>query len=387
MTNNSFDQLSVSDLRRRSSWKWQAFPPDVLPAFIAEMDFMLAPPIEAAIADAVAVGDTGYAWQIPELGEALSGFARDRFAWEIDPADVALLPDVMSGVTEVLRVALKPGDGVVINTPIYPPFFRQIAEAGCRVVEAPLEEGFGGYQLDLDAIERAFKSGARAYLLCNPHNPTGRVFARAELEVVAALAERYGVKVFSDEIHAPLVLVGARHTSFLSLGGPAAELGAVLISASKAWNIPGLKCAQLVVGSEAMRSMVKRLPEGLSSRAGNLGVIASIAAYRDGGPWLDELLEVIDRNRHLLRDLLAEHLPPIRMGPPQGGYLAWLDCRALGLGEEPVDFFLKRGRLALGPGPNFGSPGRGHVRITMATTEEILREIVERMRAAVHFRE
>src|ERR1700680_3661941 len=165
MTNNSFDKLSLSDLRRRSSWKWQAFPPDVLPAFIAEMDFMLAPPIEAAIADAVAVGDTGSAWQFPEPGEALSGFARDRFAWKIDPADVALLPDVMSGVTEVLRVALKPGAGVVINTPLYRPFFRHVLEAGCQVVEAPLEEGFGGYQLDLDAVERAFKAGARGYLL------------------------------------------------------------------------------------------------------------------------------------------------------------------------------------------------------------------------------
>src|ERR1700674_1643424 len=383
MTNNAFDQLSLSNLRRRRSWKWQAFPPDVLPAFIAGMDFMLAPPIEAAIAAAVAMGDTGEEWQIPELGQALSGFARARFEWDVDPADVLLLPDVMNGVREVLRVVLKAGDGVVINTPIYPPFFRQILEAGCQVVEAPLEEGFGGYQLDLDAVERAFKSGARGYLLCNPHNPTGRVFARAELEVVAALAARYGVKVLADEIHAPLVLAGARHTSFLSLGEPAAELGAVLISASKAWNIPGLKCAQLVVASDAMRSVVQRLPESLSSRTGNLGVIASIAAYRDGGPWLDDLLEVIDRNRHLLREQLAEHLPPIRMGPPQGGYLAWLDCRALNLPEEPVDFFLKRGRLALGPGPNFGAAGRGHVRITMATTEEILREIVERMRMAI----
>jgi cystathionine beta-lyase len=383
MTNSEFDQLSLSELRQRRSYKWQAFPPDVLPAFVAEMDFMLARPIESALAAAVTMGDTGYAWQIPELGEALSGFVRDRFAWEIDPADVALLPDVMSGVTEMLRVALKPGDGVVINTPIYPPFFRHVLEAGCQVVEAPLEEGFGGYQLDLDAVERAFKSGARGYLLCNPHNPTGRVFARAELEVVAALAARYGVKVIADEIHAPLVLAGARHTSFLSLGDTAAEVGVVLISASKAWNIPGLKCAQLVVASDSMRSMVQRLPEGLASRAGNLGVIATIAAYRDSGPWLDELLEVLDRNRHLLRDLLAEHLPPVRMGPPQGGYLAWLDCRALRLGEEPVDFFLRRGRLALGPGPKFGAPGVGHVRITMATTEAILREIVVRMRAAI----
>ena len=383
MPNSKFDQLSLTELRRRRSYKWVAFQADVLPTFVAEMDFMLAPPVQAAVAEAVAIGDTGYACETSDLGLAFSTFVRDRFSWDVDPADVILMPDVMSGVTEVLRVALKPGDGVVINTPVYPPFFRHITEAGGKVVEAPLAEGVGGYELDLDVVEQAFKSGARGYLLCNPHNPTGRVFARAELEVVAALAERYGVKVFSDEIHAPLVLAGARHTSFLSLGEPAAELSAVLISASKAWNIPGLKCAQLVVGSDAMRSMVRRLPEGLSSRAGNLGVIASIAAYQDGGPWLDDLLEVIDRNSHLLREQLAEHLPPIRMGPPQGGYLAWLDCRALNLPEEPVDFFLNRGRLALGAGPNFGAAGRGHVRITMATTEEILREIVERMRMAI----
>jgi cystathionine beta-lyase len=383
MTNSAFDQLSLTELRRRQSSKWRMFPADVLPAFVAEMDFLLAPPVATALAEAVAIGDTGYAIQTPELGQALSGFARDRFEWDVNPADVTLLPDVMNGVREVLSVALKPGDGVVINTPVYPPFFRYIAQAGCQVVEVPLEEGFGGYQLDLDALERAFKSGARGYLLCNPHNPTGRVFARAELQVVADLAERYGVTVFADEIHAPLVLAGARHTSFLSLGGAAAELGAVFISASKAWNIPGLKCAQVVVASDAMRSVVKRLPEGIASRAGNLGIIASIAAYREGGPWLDELLEVIDRNRHLLRDLLAEQLPPVRMGPPQGGYLAWLDCRGLGLNQEPVDFFLEHARVALGRGPNFGAPGVGHVRITMATTEDILRSIVERMHAAV----
>jgi len=383
MPNSKFDQLSLTELRRRRSYKWLAFPADVLPAFVAEMDFMLAPPVEAAVAEAIAIGDTGYACENSDLGQALSTFVRDRFTWDVDPSDVILIPDVMSGVTEALRVALKPGDGVVINTPVYPPFFRHITEAGGKVVEAPLAEGVGGYELDLDVVEQAFKSGARGYLLCNPHNPTGRVFSRAELEQVVALAARYGVLVFADEIHAPLVLPGARHTSFLSLGEPAAQLGAVFISASKAWNIPGLKCAQLVVAGEAMRSMAQSLPEGMASRAGNLGVIASIAAYRDGGPWLDELIGVIDRNRRLLSDLLTELLPEVSYVPPQGGYLAWLDCRGLGLGDDPVDFFLERGRVALGPGRKFGAPGAGHVRITMATTDEILRSIVDRMRAAL----
>src|ERR1700730_460209 len=383
MPNSKFDQLSLTELRRRRSYKWLAFPADVLPAFVAEMDFMLAPPVEAAVAEAIAIGDTGYACENSDLGQALSTFVRDRFTWDVDPSDVILIPDVMSGVTEALRVALKPGDGVVINTPVYPPFFRHITEAGGKVVEAPLAEGVGGYELDLDVVEEAFKSGARGYLLCNPHNPTGRVFSRAELEQVLALAARYGVPVFADEIHAPLVLPGARHTSFLSLGEPAAQLRAVFISASKAWNIPGLKCAQLVVAGEAMRSMAQSLPEGMASRPGNLGVIASLAAYRDGGPWLDELIGVIDRNRRLLSDLLTELLPEVSYVPPQGGYLAWLDCRGLGLGDDPVDFFLERGRVALGPGRKFGAPGAGHVRITRATPDEILRSIVDRMRAAL----
>jgi cystathionine beta-lyase len=219
-------------------------------------------------------------------------------------------------------------------------------------------------------------------LLCNPHNPTGRVFSLAELADVAELSERYNVLVLADEIHAPLVLPGARHTPFLSLGEPATSHGIALLSASKAWNIPGLKCAQAVVASGAMRTLVGRMPEGFVFRVGNLGIAASIAAYRDAGRWLDELLSVLDRNRRLMSELLAERLPRVRYVPPQGGYLAWLDCRGLALGEEPVEVFLARGRVALGPGPKFGAPGVGHVRVTMATTGEILRDVVERMRAA-----
>ncbi len=381
--NGAFSDVALTELRRRRSYKWRAFPSDVLPAFVAEMDFPLAPQVAAAILEAVAAGDSGYAWPISELGQAVSSFLSARFAWDVNPDDVTLIPDVMVGVTELLRVAVSPGDGVAINTPVYPPFFSHIREAGCEVVEAPLADGPEGYELDLHSIEWAFKTGARVYLLCNPHNPTGRVFSRAELEQVAALAERYGVLVFADEIHAPLVLPGARHTPFLTVGGPAASRCVAFVSASKAWNIPGLKCAQIVVASDAMRAVVSRLSHDFTFRAGNLGVIASIAAYRDGVAWLDELLPVIDRNRVLLGQLLAEQLPPVRYVPPEGGYLAWLDCRGLGLGEEPVDVFLKRGRVALAPGPNFGAAGAGHVRVTMATTEAILREIVERMRAAI----
>jgi cystathionine beta-lyase len=209
------------------------------------------------------------------------------------------------------------------------------------------------------------------------------VFSRAELEAIVELAERYDVLVLADEIHAPLVLPGAHHTPFLSLGEAAAARGIALVSASKGWNIPGLKCAQIVTASEQMRALIGKLPHDLSFRAGNLGIIASTAAYRDGGDWLDELLAVLDRNRCLLAELLSDGLPQVGYVPPQGTYLAWLDCRELNLTGEPADIFLDRGRVALGRGSEFGATGMGHVRITLGTSSDILCEIVARMRAAV----
>lgn len=380
------DDITLTDLRRRRSYKWRAFPPDVLPAFVAEMDFPLAPPVVTAIVEAVMSGDCGYAWPDQELSAALASFERARFGWDLDPDGVVLIPDVMAGVAELLRLALNPGDGVVINTPVYPPFFSHIAEAGCRVVEAPLALSARGFELDLGALEQAFIAGSRAYLLCNPHNPTGRVFSRKDLERVAELADRHDVLVLADEVHAPLRLPGANHTPFLSLGSPATSRAISLVSASKGWNFPGLKCAQAVVASEAMRAMTRRLSGDVVFRAGHLGILASIAAYRQGGAWLDEVIRVVDRNRDLLSDLVAERLPGVRYLPPEGGYLAWLDCRSLGLAEEPAEFFLTRGRVALGSGPGFGAPGAGHVRITMATSEGILRQIVDRMSTALRSR-
>jgi cystathionine beta-lyase len=374
--------LPLSELRRRRSYKWRAYPADVIPTFVAEMDVTLAGPVTRALEDAIATGDTGYATPDPELAAAVASFHLARFGWQIDPADVWLIPDVMAGVSEILRRAVPPGSGVVINTPVYPPFFHHIGETRCRVVEAPLARAGTGWALDLDALETAFTTGAAVYLLCNPHNPTGLVFTADELRQIAELAERFRVLVLADEIHAPLTLAGARHVPFLSLPEAQAR-GIALVSASKAWNLPGLKCAQLVATSPALRALVRRLPEELVYGAGNLGVIASIAAYRDGGPWLDQLLVLVDRNRRLLADLLADRLPGVGYVPPQGTYLAWLDCTRLELHGEPAKVFLKKGRVALRRGPDFGSVGAGWVRATIATSPEILAEIVERMRAAL----
>jgi cysteine-S-conjugate beta-lyase len=378
-----FDDVSLELLRSRRSAKWTRYEPDVLPAFVAEMDFALALPIREVLQTAIARDDTGYAMP-GRLAEAFTGFAAERFGWQVDPAGVRLVADVVSGVGELLRALTEPGDGVVVSPPVYPPFFSVTKTTGRRVVEAPLQAGADGWRLDLDALERAFADGARVYLLCHPHNPTGTSFCRGELEAVAALAAEHGVTVISDEVHAPLTMTGAVHLPYLSLGGAAAEHGIALSSASKSWNIAGLKCALIVASSERQQArLAERLPEHLGAHAGHLGVLASVAAFEHGSAWLDALLGHLDRNRRALGELLAEHLPQVRYLPPQAGYLAWLDCRALGLGDDPAAVFLERGRVALSPGPLFGEPGNGFARLNFGTSSALLELAVRRIAASI----
>jgi cystathionine beta-lyase len=370
-----FESLEI--LTRRRSSKWVAHPPDVLPVFVAEMDVALAPPVREALDEAVALGDTGYA-EPGGLFEAYAGFAARRFGWSPRPDRMALLPDVMAGIVELMRVLTAPGDGIAVCPPVYPPFFDGIPEAGRRIVEVPLTEAG---TLDLDGLEHAFASGAaRAFLLCSPHNPTGRVHDRATLDAVAALAERHGVLVLADEIHAPLALPGASHTPYAALGE---TRSVVITSASKAFNIAGLKCALAVAGSDAVARELRALPEEVRYRAGLLGVIASEAAFGHGDAWLDALIAALDANRARVGALLAEHLPAVGYRPPEASFLAWLDCRPLGLGDDPAAAFLARGRVALEPGPGFGTQGRGFARLNFGTSEAILDEAVGRMAAAV----
>jgi cystathionine beta-lyase len=355
----------------------------VLPLPVAEMDFPLAAPIAEALHAAIRRSDLGYANPSPELPEALAGFAARRWGWRVDPAQVTLAPEVGVAVVEVLRLLVRPGDRVVINPPVYDSFFPWLAEVGCRPVEVPLEQTGDGWALDLEAMEAAFRDGARVHLLCSPHNPTGTVHHRHDLERLAALAARYGVIVLADEIHAPLVLPGRTHHPFLSVSPKAAGHGIVFTSASKAWNLAGLKSAVIVTADAATRRLVQRLPQELPWRAGHLGVLASIAAFTEGEPWLEEVLGVLDHHRRYLAELLAARIPAIRYRPPDASYLAWLDCTALGLGDDPSAVFLAKGRVALSPGPSFGRPGLGRARLNMATSQQILAEAVDRMASAI----
>jgi cysteine-S-conjugate beta-lyase len=373
---------SLETLRRRKSEKWRAYPPDVLPAFVAEMDFDPPQEIKDAVIDAMRAGDMGYPHK-GELGEAFAEFAADRLGWSPDPDLVYPIPDVMSGIAEVLQAVTGPGAGLVISPPVYPPFFFRLEMAGCRIVEAPLAySAEAGYDLDLDALDTALaEPGVGAYLLCNPHNPLGRVWTRDQLLDVVRICARHQVVLLSDEIHAPLVLPGARHVGVHSLDDEAAQRAFVFTSASKGWNIPGLKCGVAVTATKDNAAVIEKRWEALL--ASHLGVLGTVAAFRHSRSWLDAAVAQIASNAALLETLLRSYLPAVAYRRPQASFLAWLDCRGLALGDDPAATFLERGRVALSPGPDFGRQGRGFARLNMGTSPQLLTEAVQRMAAAV----
>lgn len=380
MTEVVADPLSL--LRARTSEKWTTYPADVLPLFVAEMDYPLAPPIAAAMIARVNASDTGYVGSSGALPQVFATYAERSWGWTLDPDLVRTTTDVSVGIVEALRVAIHSGDGVVITPPVYPPYFYLVPEAGGRVVEVPLLDNGtpgGGYSLDLDGLEAAFAAGARAFLLCNPHNPLGLVHHFSTLERVAELAARYNVTVISDEIHAPLVHGGATFTPYLAVSDAAREHGITVTSASKAWNLAGVKCAVMVAASARSRAMFDRLPEEVSVRTSILGLHANIAAFAEGGPWLDGAIAAIESNRELLRALLAERLPEVGYNPPHASYLAWLDFRDLGWGDDPSIRFLESARVAVNPGHTFGTQGRGFVRLNFACSPEVLTEAIDRV--------
>ncbi|MGC5016406.1 MalY/PatB family protein [Streptosporangium sp. DT93] len=372
---------SLAELRKRRSAKWRTFPGDVLPLTVAEMDLPLAEPIARALHEAVDRSDTGYAAPTRDLADAVSGYARRTWDWKIDADGVRTVADVGIGIVEILRRVAGPGDRVVISPPVYEPFAWWAREAGAQVVEAPLAEGPRGWRLDLEALERAFADRATAYLLCNPHNPVGLVHRREDLVALAELADRYGVHVLSDEIHAPLVLREAEFVPFLEVSDAARRRGFSFLSASKGWNLAGLKAAVVITADPAPRRYADRLPSHSLYRTGHLGVIATVAAFNDGERWLAGALDILDRNRRLLGELLAESLPEARYGRPEAGFLAWIDFRALGWGDDPAGHILDAARVALNAGHRYGAAGVGFARLNFGCSPQTLTEAVARIAA------
>lgn len=372
--------LPLAELRARTSEKWREYPDDVLPMFVAETDFPLAPTITAALRRAVDAGDTGYIASKTPLAQSYADFAVRRFSWKADPTSMRSTADVSMGIVEILRRVVAPGERVIVTPPVYPPFFDLVSEASGIVERVPLRDTGTGWELDLDGIRRALTGGARAILLCNPHNPTGTAHSAPSLSALADLAAQYGASVVSDEIHAPLSQPGTGFTPFLAVSDAARTVGYAVVSASKAFNLAGLKCALMVTASDATAAVVRGLPVEVEWRTGQFGLLASVAAFaEESDAWLDGLLRTLDRNRRLLGDLLDAHLPGARYRMPDAGYLAWIDLSQLGWGDNPARRILREAKVALHFGPAFGEEGRGHVRLNFGTSPEIITEAVERI--------
>lgn len=382
----TLDRITADELRARGGLKWTEAGPGALGAFVAEMDFGTAPAVTDALTDSIRRYDFGYLRDdvAAEMADACATWYRRRYGWDVDAAHIHPLPDVVKGLEATITTLTRPGSPIILPTPAYMPFLWVPAVLGREVIEVPMVASGGRMTLDLDGIDAAYRAGGHLLVLCNPCNPVGRVYEPDELAAVSAVVERHGGRVFSDEIHAPLVYPGHRHVPYASLSPATAAHTVTATSASKAWNLPGLKCAQILLTSPADIAAWESVGMLVSHGASTPGVRANTAAYRHGGDWLDEIIGYLDGNRRLLGDLLAEHLPEVGYTQPEGTYLAWLDCRDTKLGDSPAPFFRDRAGVVLNDGPTFGAAGRGHVRLNMATPRPILTEIVHRMAAALH---
>ena len=383
---SDFDRIDEASLRAAGGLKWSAFP-DCIGAFVAEMDFGLADPVAEALHAAVASGATGYPTPALTRGlaQACAGWQAQRHGWEIDPARIHAVGDVLGALELMLAHFLPPGTAVVLPTPAYMPFRPLLELHGHRVVEVPHLLRDGRWRMDLDGISAALAGGAGLVLLCNPHNPLGRVFEADELQALAEVVEAHGARVFSDEIHAPVVYPGARHLPYASVSAAAARHSVTALSASKGWNLAGLKCAQMVLGNDADQACWRRIGLVAGHGLSGLGVIASMAAWRDGGPWLDGVVRYLDGNRRRLSQWMAAQLPQAGFLAPEGTYLAWIDCRGLALPADtsPASFFRRRARVALTDGSECGAAGTGFVRMNFAMPRPLLDEALARMAAAI----
>jgi cystathionine beta-lyase len=385
----ALDSLSPAELHRSSRIKWRLFGDDVLPAWVADMDFPVAPPIQRVIRELVERNDFGYHMVpvSPALRDALVARMAERFSWEIDPRRIVPMVNVVQGLDVAVLLHSRCGEGVVLQTPIYPPFLAAVERSGRRVVESALVRGTHRYEIDFEHLRKVVDPGTRLLLLCNPHNPTGRVFEREELLALGELALERDLIVVSDEIHADLVFPSHRHLPFAALGPELAERTITLSSATKSFNLAGLPCAFAICGSDRMQRPFRELPPHALGHPGILDDAATLTAWTEGETWLEEVLSYLLENRELMMEFFARRLPALGVLCPEATYMAWLDCRGLELPEDPFDFFLEHARVAFTGGKEFGAPGRGFVRMNFATSRAILREILQRVEAALEGRE
>jgi cysteine-S-conjugate beta-lyase len=379
--------FDIATLRARRTNKWHKFPADVLPAWVADMDFGVAPPITAALARLTDNQEYGYAAREGVLAAAFVRRMESRFGWHTDPADTVAIGDLVQASFSSVMAFSEPGDAVLLQLPSYPPFMAAINDTGRRLIANPMRDDGMRWALDLAAYEAAPDPRTRVLIFCHPQNPTGRAYSRAELEMVADFAIRNDLIVVSDEIHADIVYPGKTHIPLASLHQDIAARTITITSATKSFNIPALRCAVMHFGAPALKErFFARIPARLLGSPGVTGVDATVAAWDDGQPWLEEIMAQLQANRDWLAQTVATELPGVTMRVPEATYLAWLDCRALELPGSAGQFFLDKAKVALNFGETFGAQYAGFARLNFATPAPVLRQIVARMAEAVRSR-
>jgi cystathionine beta-lyase len=387
MTASGVTDFDIATLRARRTNKWHKFPADVLPAWVADMDFGVAPSITAAMTRLTENQEYGYAARENVLVEAFARRMQRRFGWHTDPADALPIGDLVQASFSSVMAFSEPGDAILLQLPSYPPFMRAIEDTGRRLIPNPMHDDGKHWVLDLAAYEAAPDPRLRMLIFCHPQNPTGRAYSRAELEAVAAFAIRHDLIVVSDEIHADIVYPGNTHIPLASLHPEISARTITITSATKSFNIPSLRCAVMHFGGQALKErFATRIPSRLLGSPGVTGVDATVAAWDDGQPWLDEILKQLQANRDWLANTIGAELPGVTMRVPEATYLAWLDCRNLQLPCSSGQFFLDQAKVGLNFGETFGAEYSAFARLNFATPAPVLKEIVGRMVAAVKAR-
>jgi cystathionine beta-lyase len=375
------------DRRCTDSAKWRVYDPDVLPLWVADMDFRSPEPVIRALRERVEHGIFGYAMPPSELTETIQERLETLYGWRVAAEEIVYLPGVVIGFNMACHIAGGPGDGVLVQPPVYYPFFRAPENAG-RVLEmaevqCAARHGAARYEVDLDAFESAISPRTRMFLFCNPHNPIGRVYERDELLAMAEICARHDLLICSDEIHCDLIFTGHQHMPIASLDPDIAARTITLMAPSKTYNIAGLHCSFAIIQNPDLRKRYCQAGAGLTHGANLLGYTAALAAYREGGEWLEQVLAYMEANRDFLYEYVTHCLPGIEMVVPEGTYLAWLDCTKARISGEPSEFFTKEARVALNKGAQFGPGGEGFVRLNFGCPRETLVEALERMRRAL----
>lgn len=379
-----YDLDTVIDRRRSDSSKWLRYGQDVLPFWTADMDFRSPQPVLEALHARVDHGVFGYCMEPTQLRETIAERMWTLYGWLVSPDWIVFQPGVILGFTRVCRVATSPGDGVLVQPPVFGPIYEAPDSNHLVRNEAELVPGCdGSYEIDFKIFEGAITERTRVFILCNPHNPVGRVFRLEELQRMAGICLRNDILICSDEIHCDLLFSGSKHTPIASLDPEIARRTVTLISPSKAFNQPGLRCSMAIVPDPGLRSKLRRAASAYFPEVNTLGFVATLAAYRECQDWLDQVLHYLEANRDLLVDHVERYFPGIEVARPEALYLAWLDCRQAGIQASPSDFFLQQARVALADGDEFGTGGRGFVRINFACPRSVLLEALDRMKRAL----